>query len=181
MMRAMLDRLRPALGLTVGLAAVVAAGCGSTGGTGGAHTGTPASSAGTQPTQARFVARAQTICRALSTREQPLKARQESLKGLSTAASGKAFVSIARQVVTLSHTADGRLRTLARPPGDTQAIEQLLTAFSQEIVYATNIATAAANEENTPGEDAVHELRKSIAANSALAATYGMKDCIGAE
>jgi hypothetical protein len=181
-MHAMLGRLRPALGLAAGLAAVTVAGCGSSGaGTRGAQTGGSASSAGTQSTNASFVARAQTICRALSAQEQPLKARQESLKGLSTTASAKEFVSIAHQVVTLSHAADDKLQALARPPADTRAIEQLLSAFAREIVYATNIATAAANEENTPGEDAENELRRSIAANSALAATYGMKDCIGGE
>jgi hypothetical protein len=181
-MHAMLDRLRPALGLAAGLAAVTVAGCGSNGaGTTGAHAGGSASSAGTQSTTASFVVRAEAICRALSAQEQPLKARQESLKGLSTTASAKTFVSIAHQVVTFSHTADDKLQALARPPGDTRAIEQLLSAFAREIVYATNIATAATNEENTPGEDAENELRRSIAANSALAATYGMKDCIGAE
>jgi len=181
-MHAMLDRLRPALGLAAGLATVLLSGCGSTGaGTTGAHAGEPASTAGVRATNARFVAQAETICRALSAQEQPLKARQESLKGLSTPASGKAFVSLAHQVVTFSRAADEKLRALARPPADARAIEQLLSAFAHELADATNIATAAANEENTPGEDAVNELRKSIAANSALAATYGMKDCIGAE
>jgi hypothetical protein len=176
-MHAMLDRLRPALGLAAGLAAVTFAGCGSSGTT-GAHAGASGSNTDTQAT---FIARAETICRSLSTQEQPLKARQESLRELSTAASGKTFVSIAREVVALSRATEDKLRTLARPPGDTRAIERLLTTFAQEIVYATNIATAAANEENTPGEDAVKELRKSIAANSALAATYGMEDCIRSE
>ncbi len=176
------DRLRPALGLAAGLATVLLSGCGSTGaGTTGARAGESASTAGVQATRAGFVAQAEAVCHTLSVQEQPLKARQESLKGLSTASAGSAFVSIARQVVTFSRAADDKLRALARPPADAQAIDQLLTAFSQEIAYATNIATAAAHEENTPGEDFEHQLRKSIAANSALAAAYGMKDCIGAE
>jgi hypothetical protein len=181
-MRAMLDRLRPALGLAAGLATVLLSGCGSSGtGTTGAYAGQSASTAGVQATTAHFVAQAEAVCHTLSVQEQPLKARQESLKGVPTATSDKAFVSLARQVVTLSRATDEKLRALARPPAAGRAIEQLLSAFAEELVYATNIATAAANEENTPGEDAVNELRKSIAANSALAATYGMKDCIGAE
>jgi hypothetical protein len=181
-MHAMLDRLRPALGLAAGLATVLLSGCGSSGaGTTGAHAGESASTAGAQATKTSFVAQAETVCHTLSVQERPLKARQESLKGLSTASAGTAFVSIARQVVTFSRAADEKLRALARPAADARTIEQLLSAFGQELAYATNIATAAAREENTPGEDAVNELRKSIADNSALAATYGMKDCIGSE
>jgi hypothetical protein len=178
----MLDRLRPTLGPAAGLAVMLLSGCGSSGaGSTGAHAGESASTARAQATTPRFVIQAEAVCHKLSVQEQPLKARQESLRGLPTASAGRAFVSIARQVVTFSRAADEELGALARPPGDARAIEQLLSAFSQEIVYATNIATAAANEENTPGEDFEHELRKSIATNSSMAAAYGMKDCIGAE
>ena len=109
-MHAMLDRLRPALGLAAGLAAVLLSGCGPTGAaTTGAHAGESTSTAGVQATKARFVAQAEAVCHTLNVQEQPLKARQESLKGLSTAAAGNAFVSIARQVVTFSRAADEKL------------------------------------------------------------------------
>jgi hypothetical protein len=181
-MRAMPARLRPALGLAAGLATALLSGCGSSGApTTSAHAGESASITGTQSTKAHFIAHAEAACRTLSAQEQPLKARQESLKGLPAEASDKAFVSIARQVVTFSRKADEELRALPRPPADARAIEGLLASFAQEITDTSDIAAAAANQNGTIGEDAEDALKKSIAANSTLAAAYGMKDCIGGE
>jgi hypothetical protein len=186
-MQAMADRLTAAFGLPAWLAAGLAApaaalllvGCGSSS-TPSASTSATTSSSAAAAT-ARFVVQAQAVCRALNTGEKPLKTRQEALKGEQTAASEQAFVVIARQVVTLSRAADGKLAALARPPADAHAIEKLLTSFAQEIVDVNDIANAAANQESTTGEGAEETLRKSVADNSALAAKYGMKDCIGAE
>jgi hypothetical protein len=174
-MHAMPDRPRPALGLAVGLAALLLSGCGGS----GTRTGAAGASAAT--TKARFVAQAEAVCRALSAQEQPLKARQESLKGLPVAEADKAFVSLARRVVSLSRAAEGKLQALPRPPDDAQAIEKLLTSFSEETADANDIANAAASRESTLGEGAEQALRRSIAANSALADAYGMKACIGSE
>jgi hypothetical protein len=181
-MHAMPARLRPALGLAAGLASVLLSGCGSSGTpTTSAHAGESVSVTGTQSTKAHFVAQAEAACRTLTAQEQPLKARQNSLKGLSAEASDKVFVSIAREVVTFSRSADEKLRALPRPPADAHAIEGLLASFAQEITDTSDIAAAAANQNGTIGEDAEDALKKSIAANSTLAASYGMKDCIGGE
>lgn len=175
-------RLRPALGLAAGLATVLLSGCGSSGTpTTAGHASESVSITGTRSTKAHFIAQAEAACRTLTAQEQPLKARQNSLKGLSAEASDKAFVSIARQVVTFSRAADERLRALPRPPADAHAIEALLASFAQEITDTSDIAAAAANQNGTIGEDAEDALKKSIAANSALASAYGMKDCIGGE
>jgi hypothetical protein len=173
------DRLRAALGLAAGLLTLLLSGCGSTGTPTNTHAGESASSSGAHATKAHFIAQAEAICRTLSEQERPLRERQESLS-VDNASSDKAFVALARQVVSFSRAADVRLRALARPAED-RALEQLLTGFAQEIVDANDIAAAAASQSSTIGEDAQGSLRRSIAANSALADTYGMKDCIESE
>lgn len=173
----MSDRLRPALGLAVGLA-VLLAGCGSTG-THSSQTGGSASNAGA--TTARFVAAAQAVCRTLEAQEKPLQARQEALKEQPTAVADKGFVSLARQVVALSQAAHAKLQALARPPADAQAIATLLSNFSGEIADVTDEAHAVAAGQAATGERANEKLRKSIEQNSASAAAYGMNDCIGTE
>jgi len=180
-MHAMPERLRPALGLAVGLCTLLLSGCG--GGGAGSATVPAGGSASTATAAARaaFVARAEAVCRVLSTQEQPLKARQESLKGLQTASAERAFVSLVRQLASFSRAAEGKLQAIPRPSADARAIEGLLASFSGEITDVADIATAAANQEGTIGEGAEQTLRKSIAKNSALAARYGMKECVGAE
>jgi hypothetical protein len=173
------DRLRRALGLAAGLLILLLSGCGSTGTRTNTHADESAPASGAHATKAHFIAQAEAICHTLSEQERPLRGRQESL-GVDNASSEKAFVSLARQVVSFSRAADVRLRVLARPADDRE-IEQLLTSFAQEVVDANDIATAAANQNSTIGEDAQESLRRSIAANSALADAYGMKDCIESE
>jgi hypothetical protein len=176
------DRLRPAHGLAVGLAVLLLSGCGTAGTrTATAHERVSASTHRTAATKARYIAQAEAVCRALSTQEKSLKARQESLKGLPSASADKAFVSLARHVVALSRAAEGKLHALPPPPADVRAIDVLLTSFSEEIADATDIANAAANQESTIGEAAEGALKKSIADNTSLASAYGMKDCIGSE
>jgi hypothetical protein len=176
------DRLRPTLGLVAGVATVLISGCGSGGAPStGAGAGASPSTAGTRSTTTHFIAQAEAICQTLNAHEQPLKARQESLKGLPAEASDKGFVSIARQVVTLSRAADEKLRALPRPPADARAIEGLLASFAQEITDTSDIADAAANQDGTIAEEAEDALKRSIAANSTPATAYGMRDCIGGE
>ncbi len=168
----MLARLRPALGLAGALVLVLLAGCGASGST---------STAGASAAKARFVADARSVCRTLKAQEQPLKARQESLKGQPTAVVDKAFVSVARQVAALSRAADAKLQALPRPAADAHAIAGLLTSFSQEIADVTHVASSVADGQPAIGESADGALRKSIAQNSALADAYGMNACVGSE
>ncbi|MGA2454840.1 MAG: hypothetical protein ABSG93_15085 [Solirubrobacteraceae bacterium] len=175
-------RPRAALGLAAGLATLLLAGCGSSGTrTVTVQATAPSSTPGVSATKAQFVAQAEAICRKLNAQEQPLKARQETLKGLPNSTAEKIFVSVARQVVTVSRAADGKLRALPRPAGDAHAIEQLLTGFSEEVADASEIADAAVSQENNLAEGAEQGLKRSVAENSAAAAEYGMKDCIGSE
>jgi hypothetical protein len=169
---AMADRPRAALGLAIAMAAFGATGCG----TSSTHTVAGNATASATPskplaTKAQFVAQAEDICRKLSSQEKPLKARQESLKGLPAASSDEAFVSLANQLVTLARTAVGQLRALPRPPGEAGKIKQLLTVYNEEATNVSNIA----------GEAAAAALKRSIATNSSLAQAFGMKDCIGGE
>jgi hypothetical protein len=178
----MRGQLRGTLGLAAALAALLCSGCGGSGSTSstGTHAGgaTPTTAS---TTKAQFVAQAETICRTLSAQEKPLQARQEALKGLAPEVADAEFVSIVGKVVAYSQTAAGKLQALARPPGDAQAIEKLLSSFSQETTDVKAIEQAARKQESTPGEEAQDALRKTIDEHLALAEAYGMKDCIAAE
>jgi hypothetical protein len=178
----MADRLRAALGLAIVMAAFGAVGCGAS------STQTTAGSASTSATasksiatKAQFIARAESICRKLSSQEKPLKARQESLKGLPPASSDKPFVSLADQVVTLSRGAVSQLRALPRPPGEAGRIAELLTIYNEEATNVSNIAYSVAHQESSAGEAAAAALKRSIATNSGLAQEFGLQDCIGSE
>jgi hypothetical protein len=176
----MADRLRPALGLIVGLAALTLAGCGASSSPPSQHGGS-ASASSALTAKARFVAQAQAVCRALSRQEQPLRARQESLKRVPSATSAQDFVALVRQVGVLSRAADRKLRALSRPPGDARNIETLLSGFSAELADVSQLATAAAKQESVPGETAVLALRRTVAHDGALANEYGMKVCFNSE
>jgi hypothetical protein len=177
-----LDRLRPALGLSIVALAVLLAGCGGaskpTAST-DSSASVPAQSASV--TKARFVTQAEVICRALLAQQKPLEARQEQLKSLPSPTIDTAFVALVHKVVADSRAAEGKLAALERPTADSQAIKTLLSAFSEEIFDANGIAKAANLQEATLGELAAKDLSRSVEKNKALAAEYGMRDCIGAE
>jgi len=175
-------RPRAALCLAAGVGALLLSGCGgSTTRTVTVQASAPSSPSGKAVTKAHFVVQAEAICRTLSAQEQPLKARQATLRELPNSTAGKIFVSLAHQVVTVGRAADGKLRALPRPPADAHAIEMLLTGFSEEVADASDIASAAVSEENNLAEGAEQALKRSVAENSSAAAEYGMKDCIGSE
>ena len=177
----MRDPLRAVLGLAAVLAALVCAGCGSSSTSGtNAHTSGSASTSSTA-TKAQFVAQAEAVCRTLSAQERPLKTRQESLKGLSPDLADTAFVAIVEKVIAYSQAASGKLAAIPRPAADGQAVEKLLSSFSEETAEAKAIGQAARKQESGAGEDAQDALRKTIDANLPQAAAYGMKDCIAAE
>jgi hypothetical protein len=157
------------------MAAFGASGCGtsSTQTTAG-NASSSATASKSIATKAQFVAQTESICHKLSSQEKPLKARQESLKGLPAASSEKTFVSLANQVVALSRSAARQLRALPRPPG-----EELLTAYTEEVTSVANIAYSAVHQESSAGEAAEATLKRSIATNSGLAQEFGLKDCIG--
>jgi hypothetical protein len=175
-------QLRRALGLAIAVPVLALAGCGS----GGTSSTTPSTSAHTSTQQAattkpHFIAQAESVCRALSAQEAPLKSRQASLKGLAPSAADKAFVALVHRVVYLSRAAIGRLRALPRPPADAAAIDRLLTGLTEEATDANGIAVAAVAQESNSGEAAEDALRRSVADNRRLADEYGMKDCFGSE
>jgi hypothetical protein len=177
----MANRTRAALGLAVAMAAFGATGCGtsSTQTTAGNASSSPGASKSIASTKTQFITQTESICHKLSSQEKPLKARQESLKGLPAASSEKAFVSLASQVVTLSRSAAKQLGALPRPPGEAEKIGELLTAYNEEVMNVANIAYSAAHQESSAGEAAEAALKRSIATNSGLAQEFGLKDCIG--
>ena len=159
------------------MATLGATGCGSTS-TPTATTNTATTSTKSAATKAQFVAQAEAICRRLSVEEKPLKASQESLKGASAAASAQTFASLADHVVTLSRTADGRLRAIPQPPGEAAAINELLTVYGEEIGDVSNIAYFLTHQESSAGEAAAQALKRSVTGIAATAQRFGMKDCI---
>jgi hypothetical protein len=179
-MHAMADRPIAVLGLAVAALAVAVSGCGSTSSKSGSAQGS-ASGASQKPavTKAQFIAQAEDVCRELNSQETPLKVRQESLKGQSAASSEKAFVSLAGQLVGFSRTAESRLKSLPRPPGEGTTIEKLVSAFDAETADVAEIAYAVAHQESSTGEAAAAALKRSIAGSSSTADELGMKDCIG--
>jgi hypothetical protein len=160
------------------LLALVCAGCGSSS---TSTTSVKSTAAVGVATKAQFIAQADRICAALSTQEKPLKARQETLKGLPVATADKEFVALVHQLVVFSRIAATKLTLLPEPPQDVQSIKKLLNSFSVESTDATDIASAASRQESNTGEADEQALRKSIANSRTLAAEYGMKDCIGGE
>jgi hypothetical protein len=157
--------------------ALLCAGCGS----GGSPTTTGAGAAANAATKAQFIAHADAICATLTAEEKPLRTRQESLKGLPVATADREFVSLVHQLVAFSHTAATKLQALPRPTADAHPIDGLIATFSLETSEANSIADAASRQESSTGEADQDALRRSIAANRALAAEYGMKDCISGE
>jgi hypothetical protein len=181
-MRRMRHLPTPTPGLpAVLLALLLAVLCGGCGSSRTSTTSARAGAAGGAATKAQFIARAESICATLSSQEKPLKTRQESLKGLPVATADREFVSLVHQLVDFSQTAVSKLQALARPAHDALPIEKLLTSLSAETKEANAIAAAASRQESSLGEADQDALRRSIANNRALAAEYGMKDCIGGE
>jgi len=160
------------------LLALACAGCGSSS---TPSTAGSANAAAGAVTKAQFIAHAESICAKLNSQEKPLRARQEALKGLPVETADEDFVALVHQLVAFSRAATSKLTLLPQPAQDTQAIAKLLATLSAETSEANDIASAASRQESSTGEADEQALRKSIANNRALAAQYGMKDCIGAE
>lgn len=168
---------RAALGLAAALAGIGAAGCGST----SSHPASGAPTAATRQAEARFIAGAQAICRAVSAQQKPLRARQESLKSLPPAVSDRDFVALADEVVTLSSSAYTHLSALPRPAGERAEIEKLLAAYQGQTRDAANLAYAVAHKEDPVGEAAAGALKHSIEVNAHEAARLGMGACMEGE
>jgi hypothetical protein len=170
------------IGLVTALATLALVGCGSSNATStSARVSTSAVPGGPAATKAQFVAQAGQICRQLSLSEKSLKARQEGIKSLSTAAASKVFATVAQEVVTLSRGAEQKLQALPRPPGDEAQIAKLLAAYKAEESDVANIVYAVDHEESTTGEAAEQALQTVSRDNTALAESFGMKACVGAE
>jgi hypothetical protein len=180
-MHAMRDQLRPTLVLAASVLALLCSGCGSSDShDASVHAGAESTPTGVA-TKAQFIAQAQAICHTLSASEKPLKARQETLKSLPTATAGRLFVSLVDQVVKLARAADRKLEALPRPASESQAIDKLVAALTEEVNDAVSIADAARSEESSSGEASEEALKRSIAANVSSASSYGMKACFSSE
>ena len=171
----MADRPTVVLGLVATVATLALAGCGSS----STNTSTAQTTAGSATTKAQFAAKAEVICQRLTAQEKPLKARQESIKHLSVAASEKAFIKLVGELVDFSNAAGSKLKALPRPSADAAKIEQLLEAFRAETADVAEIARAVSHQETANGEAAAASLKRSVDNNTSAAEGLGMKECIG--
>ena len=161
------------LGVGVAFSALALSGCG--GGTTTTASSTARSRASS--TTGQFVARASRICGRVSREQKALKTSEESLKGLPVDSADKQFVSLARRAAAIARAADGRLRSLPRPPADSSTIQSLVQAYAQESSDAETIASAVAKQESELGEAASSALARSIRLESAGAKRLGMGGC----
>jgi hypothetical protein len=166
------------------LAALAAAGCGST----ATPTATrPATSSRTEtaaasepiPTRAQFIAQADAICRRLRAEQAPLKARVAALQGLSERARStfKTLASLLRQSIALARAADTRFAAIPRPVGDAATIDKLLAIHSEEVTEATNYANALDSYQRSAWEAAGAALTKAEAFDRGISQGYGMEVC----
>jgi len=178
-----------AVGLTLALAALVLAGCGSSHATTvtvttGSTVAAAGGAAGGDAPAAQFAAQATRICEGVRTQQAPLRAQEEALKGQlghSAASADLAFSSLASQAAAIAQAALGRLTSLPRPPAEAQAIQQVLQAYSEQVGDAHTIASASASRQNSRGEAAASSLARSVLTHSAAARKLGMGECFGLE
>jgi hypothetical protein len=173
--RPMASRSTAAFGLAAVLMACAVSGCGSSGRSG------PGPSPAQLAAHRRFVAQARAICHEVSAQQRLLRKREEALKGQPVGSAVKSFASLAGQAATIARTADGRLRALPRPTADAHAIAQTVQAYGEQASAASEIARAAAHEENSVGEAASVALSRSIAAHLGAARGLGMGGCLTVE
>jgi hypothetical protein len=163
------------------LAAMTAAGCGSTSKPGvSTTTGTSAGAPTPGATTARFIAAADGICRTLRSRQQPLNARAQALTQETTAAKGQ-LQALLRQSVVYARAADAKLQALPRPPGDAAAIDKLLTGYDQEAAEVSSFADVLTKGEPEKQRFALGSLERTTASDRTLAGRLGMRVCAAPE
>jgi len=168
------------------LVALAVAGCGSTGkpsssATTGTSAGTPTrvTSAAAPPagaTTARFIAAADSICRALRSQQQPLNARAQALTQ-ETASARAQLQALLQQSVVYARAADAKLQALPRPPGETAAIEKLLAGYDHEATEVSSFADILTKQEPEKQRSVLGSLERSTATDRALAKSLGLKVC----
>ena len=163
------------------LAAMTAAGCGSTGAPSvNVHAGTSARAPTLGATTARFMAAADEICRTLRSQQQPLNARAQALTQ-ETATARAQLQALLRQSVVFAHAADAKLQALPRPPREATAIDKLLTGYDQEAAEVTSFADVLTKGEPEKQRFAQGSLERTTASDRTLAESLGMKACAVSE
>jgi len=166
------------------LIALAVAGCGSTskpsvGATTGTSAGTPTRVTSIPPagaTTARFIAAADSICRALRSQQQPLNARAQALTQ-ETASARAQLQALLQQSVVYARAADAKLQALPRPPGETAAIDKLLAGYDYEATEVSSFADILTKQEPEKQRSVLGSLERSTATDRALAKSLGLKVC----
>lgn len=178
--------IRSCSALATALVALAATGCGSTSTKTVAESTSPQAVAvhartttSSPPARAQFIAQADAVCRTLKSEQAPLEARVHALNGSSenSPSNYKALAVLLRQSVRFARTADAKLQSLSKPPGDRATIEKLFAGYSEEATDATKFADALAREERGAWEAAERALTKAIARDRGLARGYGFRVC----
>jgi hypothetical protein len=127
-------------------------------------------------TRARFIARADAICRAEDEKLTYIKHRAGALEGASIA-SFRSVAPLIRKAVAVHEAANAKLESLPEPPGDTAAIRKWLTARTVATTVASDSAEAPAGRDLSAAQDVQKELSRVIAQARDLARGYGFKVC----
>jgi hypothetical protein len=168
-------RRRSALLLT--FVAMTAAGCGSTDAPNASvHAGTSVETPTRGTTPARFIAAANTICRALHSQQQSLNARAQALTH-ETAATRAELQELLRQSVVFARAAGAKLRALPQPPSDAAAIDKLLAGYDQEAAEVTSYAASLTSREPERQKFSSGSLERTTASDRKLAESLGVKVC----
>jgi hypothetical protein len=122
-------------------------------------------------TKARFIARADAICRA--TEAKLTYIRQLAAK-LGRAPSAP---PVMRQEVAAARLATARLESLPEPPGESEAIERWLTARTVAATVASDAAEAPAGEARAAVRNVFAQLEVARARARRLAREYGLEAC----
>jgi hypothetical protein len=122
-------------------------------------------------TKARFIARADAICRAA---EAKLTSIRQLAAKLGRAPSAP---SVLRQEVAAARLATARLESLPEPPGASEAIDRWLTARTVAATVASDAAEAPAGEARAAVRDVFEQLYAARARAGRLAREYGLEAC----
>ena len=122
-------------------------------------------------TKARFIARADAICRAA---EAKLTYIRQLAAKLGRAQSAP---PVMRQEVAAARQATARLESLREPPGGSEAIDRWLTARTVAATVASDAAEAPAKEAGAAVKDVFEQLDVARARAGRLAREYGLEAC----
>jgi hypothetical protein len=161
------------------LTACVLAGCGGSSST----TGTTAASAGSTPTKAEYVAKANAICAHASSQTGKLLGELESATTAALSAPSASGGAHLADLVAGLHSAAlrvlGQLQALTPPSSDRAAVAQFLTPLATAIGGLGQAETAISSGHASQALSSLLDLQSKTPQLAAAAQAYGLTQCEG--